>query len=157
MNAELQVHKHMPEPRVRKHRIVVYVAGPYRDSRGMYYVDRNVNEAREVACQLWSWDYAVICPHTNTRFMDGYDGIKIDAFLEGLIDIMERADIVVMMPRWRTSEGSRAEYERAKELGIPVFFWADDKDQEFLEQLGYRFLEDPSILVHALCTRNADS
>lgn len=130
----------------RRRRLVIYVAGPYRDKRGLYYVDRNICEAREVAAQLWAWDFSVICPHTNTRFIDGYEGIKDDAFLEGDLDQIERVDAVVFMPRWKTSEGSLGEYAFAKQLGIPVFFWQNEKDCAFLKFLGPEYLRDPSVL-----------
>jgi hypothetical protein len=130
----------------RQRRLVVYVAGPYRDKRGMYYVDRNVNEAREVAAQLWAWDFSVICPHTNTRFMDGYEGIKDDAFLEGDLDQVERVDLMVIMPRWKTSVGTVGEHAFAKQLGIPIFFWEHTQDRDFLRFLGPEYLVNPDIL-----------
>jgi hypothetical protein len=130
----------------RRRRLVVYVAGPYRDPRGMYYVDKNVNEAREVAAQLWAWDFSVICPHTNTRFLDGYEGISDDAFLEGDLDQIERVDALVLMPRWKTSVGSVGEHAYAKELGLPVLFWQNEKDRALLKFLGPEFLRDPYVL-----------
>lgn len=130
----------------RKRRLVAYVAGPYRDSRGLYYIDRNVNNAREVAAQLWAWDYSVICPHTNTRFIDGYEGIKTEAFLEGDLDQIERVDIVVVMPNWKDSVGTVGELAFAKDLGVPVFFWENEKDRAFLRFLGPEYLQDPGII-----------
>jgi hypothetical protein len=127
----------------RKRRLIAYVAGPYRDERGLYYIDRNINEAREIAVQLWAWDFSVICPHTNSRFMDGFEGIKIDAFLEGDLDQVERVDLVVLMPRWKTSVGARGEHAHALLCCKPVFEWANERDRNFLYMIGREYLEDP--------------
>jgi hypothetical protein len=134
----------------RKRRLIAYVAGPYRDERGLYYIDRNINEAREVAAQLWAWDFSVICPHTNSRFMDGFEGIKIDAFLEGDLDQVERVDLVVLLPRWRESVGARGECSHAIGFGIPVLEWAHPEEREFLRMLGPKYLNNPEEVVNSI-------
>src|SRR6185369_7826986 len=116
-------------------RLRAYVAGPYRDKRGMYYVDKNINDARQVACELWAMGFAVVCPHTNTRFMDGYAGISDCSFLEGDLDLIDGLDILVMMPRWRESSGATDEHEYAAHTGKPIYYWDNPDDRHALKEI----------------------
>jgi hypothetical protein len=102
---------------------VAYVAGPYRDSRGQWFVHQNIESARRVSAELWARGYAVICPHSNTAHFDGV--CDDQSFLDGLIDIMLRCDLVVLAPNWQNSSGTHAEIDAAKQSGIPVFEWPD--------------------------------
>lgn len=102
---------------------VAYVAGPYRDSRGQWFVHQNIESARKIAAELWARGYAVICPHSNTAHFDGV--CDDQAFLDGLIDIMLRCDLVVLAPNWQNSSGTRTEINAANQSGIPVFEWPD--------------------------------
>jgi nucleoside 2-deoxyribosyltransferase len=102
-------------------RQVVYVAGPYRSKRGLFYVDRNIREARAWAVGLWRKYFAVICPHMNTAFMDGYDGMSDSTWLEGDFEIIKRCDILFVVPNWEDSEGTKMEIETAMAAKIPVY------------------------------------
>jgi hypothetical protein len=103
---------------------VAYVAGPYRaeTSAGVY---DNIHVAREVAAQLWAMGYAVICPHTNTAFLRGPD----DCFITGLLEFVRRADVVVVLPGWGNSEGTKTEMREASLSGIPTFFWNSEQEK----------------------------
>lgn len=98
---------------------VAYVIGPYRDKRGAWYVQKNIEKAASLATELWTLGYAVICPHTNTAHFDGV--VSEQDFLDGLKDIMVRCDLVVARNDTSGSEGSMQEILLAKELGIPGF------------------------------------
>jgi hypothetical protein len=104
----------------RKKKPVAYVVGPYRDARGAWYVQQNIQRAAKLAAYLWTCGYAVICPHTNTAHFDGV--VSDDDFLLGLLDIMERCDLVVTLDDISESQGSLQEVRIARELGIPVFW-----------------------------------
>ena len=60
---------------------IVYIAWPYRAS-SMWWIQQNIERAREVAFKYWHKGYAVICPHLNTQFMDGEDDSDIWKFLD---------------------------------------------------------------------------
>jgi hypothetical protein len=106
---------------------LAYVSGPYRSPKGWqdhYGVLRNIQRAEQVAVELWRRGFAVICPHKNTAFLDGV--APVDAWLQGDLVMVERCDLVVMVPGWETSEGANIEREHALRRGIPVCEWPDD-------------------------------
>lgn len=103
--------------------MIVYTAGPYRDRDGAYAVQQNIRQAEEVALQLWRAGYTVICPHKNTAMFDG--AIPEDAILCGYLEVVQRCDLVVMLPGWELSEGSILEKQIADSEGIPVYEWPD--------------------------------
>ena len=107
---------------------VAYVAGPYRDARGVWYVGENICRAREIARELWMAGIAAICPHSNTGMMDGAGFQTDQVFLTGDLAIMARCDAIVMIPGWQSSPGACAELERATELGIEVFIFPDCRE-----------------------------
>ena len=102
---------------------VVYLIGPYRDKRGAWYIDQNIQAAKNVSAQLWGSGFAVICPHANTAHFDG--AASDEQFLEGLIEIMCRTDCVYVLPGWENSSGSLAEINEARIRGIPVYFYPE--------------------------------
>jgi hypothetical protein len=110
---------------------VAYVAGPYRDPRGPYYIGRNIEVAREIAIALWNMGYAVVCPHTNTAFMDG--AAPDSVWLNGDLEILRRCDIIVMVPGWEKSTGAKGELLCAKDASLSVYYWADPMDRALLE------------------------
>lgn len=116
-----------------------YTAGPYTDRRGSRYVELNIRAAEEVALKLWGWDYSVICPHTNTRHFDGAHGYEV--WLKGDFEQVRRCDFIVVLPRWETSSGTKREIEKAKEEGIPVFYWEKDADVNALYDHSHGIVE----------------
>jgi hypothetical protein len=106
---------------------VLYVAGPYRDRRGEFYVRVNIRLAERVALKLWRLGAAVICPHKNTA---GFGGVADDSvLLLGDIAMLELCHAVVLIPRWRQSSGACAEYEHAVARGIPTFEWPSQRSR----------------------------
>lgn len=97
---------------------VIYIAGPFR-ALTAWGIEQNVRAAEELALEAWRAGFAVICPHTNTRFYDG--ALPNDVFLRGDLEIVKRCDAVLLLPNWRDSAGAVAEVEVAKEKSIPVF------------------------------------
>ena len=54
------------------------------------------------------------------------DGIAPDeVFLEGDLEFLQYADILVVIPGWERSHGTLAEIEFAKARGIPIQYWGD--------------------------------
>ncbi len=100
---------------------VVYVAGPYR-SKSLDGVWQNVMHARMRACELWYQGYAVICPHTNSIFMDNDLSGDPEVFLAGDLEILGRCDAIYMLSTWEASVGATAELEYAKAHGLEVLY-----------------------------------
>lgn len=107
---------------------LAYVIGPYR-AQNAWEREQNIRRAEEVALELWRLGFAVICPHTNTRFFDGAADDSI--WLAGDLEILRRCDLAVVIPGWDKSRGSRAEIYH--EVCPPVFMWPENR--EVLERL----------------------
>lgn len=96
---------------------VIYVAGKYRGPNA-WAVEQNIRAAEEVAARVWAMGMVALCPHANSRHMDGVATDEV--FLDGTMELMRRCDAVVLVPNWRDSAGARAEVEEADRLGIEV-------------------------------------
>lgn len=97
---------------------VIYIAGKYR-GRTPWEVEQNIRAAEEVAAKVWAAGMVALCPHANSRHMDGV--ASDEHFLAGTLELMRRCDAVVLVPNWRDSAGAQAEVAEADRLGIPVF------------------------------------
>jgi excisionase family DNA binding protein len=101
---------------------VAYLAGPYRDPRGAYWVRENIRTAERVALQLWQHGLPTLCPHLNTALWDGAG--PDDLWLHGDLIMLSRCDLVILGPGWQHSPGAQAERAKADQIGIPVLEWA---------------------------------
>jgi hypothetical protein len=97
---------------------VIYIAGKYRGPTP-WAVEQNIRAAEEVAARVLQLGMMPLCPHANTRHMEGV--ASDEHFLAGTLELMRRCDAVVLVPNWRDSAGARAEVDEAKRLGLPVF------------------------------------
>lgn len=97
---------------------VIYIAGKYRGPN-QWAIEQNIRAAEEVAARVWAMGHVALCPHANSRHMEGVASDEV--FLAGTLELMRRCDAVLLVPNWRDSEGARAEVAEADRLGIPVF------------------------------------
>ncbi len=98
---------------------VIYVAGPFR-SDSAWGIEQNIRRAEESALELWLDGWAVICPHTNTRFFQG--AAPDDVWLKGCLEILARCDAIYMIKGWANSSGSLSELAMATKLGLKVLY-----------------------------------
>jgi hypothetical protein len=104
---------------------LAYVAGPYRAASESGVVS-NIRAAEAVAIELWKAGYAVICPHKNTALFGGL--MPDDTWLQGDLVMLKRCDLVVLVPGWYKSEGTRQEVLTARDTNIPVYERPNLKD-----------------------------
>lgn len=100
---------------------VVYVAGPYRGPNRAA-IELNIQAARHVGklCCVKGW--SPIIPHANTGHLDEtLPDLHDEFWLESTMELMRRADAVVLVSGWENSSGTLAEIQEAKVRGIPVF------------------------------------
>ena len=97
--------------------ILIYIAGPFRGETA-WRIAENVHEAEKVGFMVASIGYMPVIPHSMTG---SFHGTVTDSFwLAGTLQLMTRCDGVLMMEKWRESEGANLEHFRAKEIGLPV-------------------------------------
>lgn len=111
----------MRENMAKNKKKVAYIAGPYRDRRGAWFMRQNIERARAVAAKLWELGYVVICPHANSAYFDGI--VSDEVFLAGGIELLKRSDIVFLAPGWGSSAGTLAEIRVARKMGLDVYIW----------------------------------
>lgn len=97
---------------------VFYIAGPYRANNPREILE-NIRAAEAVAIKIWEAGHIALCPHLNSRFMDGICDDSV--FLEGAIELMKRCDGIALVPGWEKSKGTLAEVEIARKLNIPIY------------------------------------
>ena len=98
---------------------VAYIAGPYR-ARTIFGRILNIYRARKIAIKYWQKGYAVICPHTNSAHFDGK--APDNTFLDGYLKLVEISDVIVMLPGWLNSSGSKAEHKLATSLKKEIIY-----------------------------------
>jgi len=106
---------------------IVYIAGPYRNRHGVYFVQQNIEAARKVAAFLASRGIYYICPHMNSALMEGTapDEFWLDLGLR----LLDLCDCVLVLPDWEHSQGTKEEIAHAKRTGKPVYYWPGDEDE----------------------------
>lgn len=95
--------------------MLIYVAGPYAGDTA-----RNIEQAAQIAAELWALGHAVICPHTNTANFEKRVNVNFEQWIAGDLNMIARCDAVVLTPDWAGSPGVLIEKNYAEALGIPV-------------------------------------
>lgn len=96
---------------------IIYIAGSYRAS-SINGVLENILRARNAAKYWWQEGWAVLCPHTNTAFMDGV--VPDEIFLEGDLVLLRKCDGIALLDGWWKSAGARQEAIVAVEIGLAL-------------------------------------
>lgn len=104
---------------------VCYIAGPYRADTHRGVVE-NIRAAEAVAIEVWKLGYVALCPHMNSALFSGIAPEEV--FLEGALELLRRCDMVVVVPGWERSTGTRAELDEAERRNIPVMYLEDLRD-----------------------------
>lgn len=98
---------------------LIYLAGPFR-ALTSWGIEQNVRRAEEVALRLWKLGYAVICPHTLTRFYQNEAPDQL--WTNGVMAMLRRCDAVFVLPDSELSIGTQEEIKEANRLDIPTFY-----------------------------------
>jgi len=110
----------------------VYVASaitPYETEEPVEGYWGNVRRALRASTELLLLGYFPFCPPVDDWFhMMVHNGERVtrNMLLKYSKSWLEKCDAVLVLSRWRKSEGVKAEIARAKELSIPVFYNMDD-------------------------------
>lgn len=106
---------------------VAYIAGPYtgqggvHDARAYLEIERNIAQARELAAELVELGLGFFCPHMNSAHFEIITpNVSPDFWYELDLRFLPVCDVVVLLPGWERSPGTRREIEKAKGLRIPI-------------------------------------
>lgn len=116
-----------PQPKIP----VVYIAGRYRAATE-WDVYCNIHHARTLGMEVARLGGCPLIPQSNTAFMGG--PVPDQFWLDATLELLRRADAVMLVWNWQGSEGAKLEVAEAKRLGIPVF----EKTHELDDWLQFR-------------------
>jgi len=99
--------------------ILVYVAGPYnaRTPLGVIY---NILRARYWAKKIWRLGFSAFCPHSNSAFFNYGRRVPEKQIMAACVDMINRVDVLFVIPNSENSAGVKIEIEEAKRLGTPI-------------------------------------
>lgn len=107
--------------------MIIYISGPMTG-----HSDMNLPIFKQAQTVLESKGYEVLNPHeiaetVNIRFFEmGKVADYEDYLKEDIIQMLTNADMVLVLPGWRSSKGAKLEIANAIGCGIPVVFDMDD-------------------------------
>lgn len=98
---------------------LVYIAGKLNDDAVKYLF--NVNLMLTIGSYVRKRGFLAFTPCND--LLNGIHGgdMFYSDYAETNMAILERSDAVFLVPNWETSNGTKAEIKRAKELNIPIF------------------------------------
>ncbi len=108
--------------------IRAYVAGPYRDGRGAWFVARNIQNANDIGADVAELGAMPVIPHNMWAFWDGSFPDK--TFLAWALNELSTCHCMVVLPESGESAGTLGEIDFAhKQIPpIPVYYWPGDRD-----------------------------
>jgi len=110
----------------------IYVAGaitPYPTEPPVIGFLANIRRGIRATVELLLNGYIPFCPFLDHQFfMQLRNGENITGKMikDYSMAWLEKCDAILVLSRWRKSEGTKAEIARAKEIGIPIFYSMDD-------------------------------
>ncbi len=102
---------------------LIYVAGPYRAAT-REGVELNIQSAKAVAREMIIKGWYPVTPHMNTAHMEHIVDADDKFYLDGTLELMSKCAAVVLCAGWQRSEGTLAEIQEAKNIGLPIFYTA---------------------------------
>lgn len=112
--------------------VFVYISGPMTAGDGRT-VEQNVADGVRVFLDLLHLGIPAFCPHLCGAFPSAWRDLSHDQWLIYDSAVIDRCTHVLMMPRWETSTGARAERLYAAAKGIPVLDTMDALIASLLE------------------------
>jgi hypothetical protein len=121
---------------MNKHKkLLVYVAGPFRASTP-WLIEQNVRRAEEASLEVWKMGAVAVTPHLLTRHFQ--DALPDEVWIDGLMSLMSTCDVMLVLPGWKNSSGTKAEIAEAGRLKKNIFYtlkeladWLRDDEAKF--------------------------
>jgi hypothetical protein len=99
---------------------MIYLAGPITAKDG-FSVEQNVASAAAVYFQLARAGKAAFCPQLGATLQAAFD-VSYEMWMTFDFAVIDCCDTVLMLDRWRTSEGACREHEYALLTGKRVVY-----------------------------------
>jgi len=103
---------------------IVYVAGPYR-AEDEHKRKKNIDHADEKGIELGDKGWAPFIPHKMYKDWGGRFSDR--QILDWCLEFLGNCDLLYVLKGWETSEGTKEEIERAKELEISIIYEKNDE------------------------------
>ena len=100
--------------------MIVYLAGKYSGD-----VDKNIADNEKTCIELWNKGYCVQSPIQNTAHFEKYTDCSWERFMDGDLEMLSRCDCIVMNKGWMCSKGAVIEHNKAKEWGMPIYYYPE--------------------------------
>lgn len=110
----------------------VYVAGaitPYKSEHPVMGFLGNIKRGVRASLEVLLAGLVPFSPFLDFQYwlyLQGNENITEKMIKDLSIAWLEVSDAVLVLPKWRKSDGTKAEIARAKELDIPVFYQLED-------------------------------
>ena len=101
----------------------IYVAGPY-SANNEIDIFCNIRYGIETSTKVLLAGFAPFCPWLDYHFIlaDNEERLTIKDLYEYSLAWLEVSDAMLVLWGWEKSKGTLTEMERAKELGIPIYY-----------------------------------
>ena len=102
----------------------VYVAGPY-SANNVIDVLHNMRRGLKISKDVFLRGFAPFAPwldYLYTLMLDDGETLSVEQYYAYSMAWLEKADCVLVLPGYEQSKGTMAEIEKAKELGIPIYY-----------------------------------
>lgn len=100
--------------------VFVYISGPMTAKDGRT-IEENVAAGVKIYLDLLRLKIPAFCPHLSGMFPSAWTVLDHATWLEYDFRVIDRCTHVLLMDRWETSTGARAEAAYAEKIGVPVF------------------------------------
>jgi len=115
---------------------IVFVAGPYRGDCSEENKINNIEIARKHIRNLIEANIPYYSPHLNINqelVKDGNDYTKLAFSINQTI--LEKCNVLAVLPGWKQSSGTIAEIEYAKRNSLPIVYLENNTAIEDLKKL----------------------
>jgi hypothetical protein len=103
----------------------IYVAGKYNDT-DVIKVLNNIKKGMKKCVEIIKRGDIPFSPWLDFHFQ-WFEDFTEEEYKRYSMAWLEACDEIYVLNNWHTSEGTKAEIKRARELGIPVIFEGDDE------------------------------
>jgi hypothetical protein len=116
---------------------IVYVAGKYTADTPEG-IDTNIKLSENYSITIWNLGLTAFTPHLNSaRFERKGCNTDWQGFMDGYLEVLNRCDILFLLPNWKESKGACIEEKFAKDKNIPIVYSLEElitymKDQKWL-------------------------